>query len=883
MMNKKTIRRILLTVGLLALAVVLINLGFNLFLKYKLPTYIQNNSDYILSYESLDVELGNGSVHLENLEIASKNPANKDVIGLNGSVKSVHISQFGIWKAITRGTVQATSLRLHSPQLQVTLAKPKDSKTKKERNPMPFRNITIENGAIKILKPEGERFLEVHDLNLQVTNLQLSAKGIENKLPIVFDNYDIQGNKFYFKLEELYAIQANQITTKQGKMSIKGFEILPSVDYQGFLKSYPKKPNFLSIKARELNFSDLALKKNTLSLSKAEFIDPVVTIRSNKTVVKTEKKPFQFILDLQDVELKNAKVNILKPNGLTAFSTAKLDLEIHKLRVDEKSAQERIPFTYADFLISANDLKVQNDNQNLHIGSANVNQKKLDLQNLRFSKPSTNPSKTQLEGNLDRVSLMLDSWEFINRKLALNANSLLLQGADLKVYLPKTKKPQKPAPITGIDFPLIVKTISLQNANLNLLKKGNSQVIKGLGANISDFQITKQSSTKKVPFSVGNYTISLKQYHSILNKTYRLKTGALTWTKDRLQIDNFEYKPLVSRTQFISSIPVEKDLYDLSAKKIQFIGRMELLQEKKFVEGTSLKLSGVDATIFRSKIPPDDPTLKPMYSALLRKIKIPLHIQNLDIVDSRLVYEEDTKKSDGPGKLVFGNFNLHLDNLNSGHSKSTQIPITIHTRFMDVSPMVVNWKLDTGSSNDQFSIQGNVSELPATSINSFVEPYLKIQTTGYIKELDFDFKGNRSTLNGDVQMKHQNLKVAILKRTGEKDKVLSAVANLFVKSNSGVYPPTVMVDDVQRDQTKSFFNFFWQGIQEGLKKTLIGSNVEKQEEAAKKTVETTKNTVEVIKSDVQNAKKDLNEKINAVKEKPKKKGLFDIFKKKKKE
>ena len=50
---------------------------------------------------------------------------------------------------------------------------------------------------------------------------------------------------------------------------------------------------------------------------------------------------------------------------------------------------------------------------------------------------------------------------------------------------------------------------------------------------------------------------------------------------------------------------------------------------------------------------------------------------------------------------------------------------------------------------------------------------------------------------------------------------------MVVKSNSGRFPESVVVDNVKRDSTKSFFNLFWQGIQEGLKKTLIGKNVEK--------------------------------------------------------
>lgn len=137
-------------------------------------------------------------------------------------------------------------------------------------------------------------------------------------------------------------------------------------------------------------------------------------------------------------------------------------------------------------------------------------------------------------------------------------------------------------------------------------------------------------------------------------------------------------------------------------------------------------------------------------------------------------------------------------------------------------------------------------------------------------------------------MKHQDLKVAILRESGEKNKLLSAVANFVIKSNSGNYPESVVVDNVPRDNTKSFFNLFWKGIEEGLKKTLIGSNVEKTEEKVKNTVQTTKETVNKAKTEIQNTTATIKEKKDStvIKVQETKKNLGDklkgIFRKKEK-
>lgn len=201
---------------------------------------------------------------------------------------------------------------------------------------------------------------------------------------------------------------------------------------------------------------------------------------------------------------------------------------------------------------------------------------------------------------------------------------------------------------------------------------------------------------------------------------------------------------------------------------------------------------------------------------------------------------------------------------------------------MNASPMSVSWTLDTANMSDSFTIVGNISNLPAARINPFIEPYLKARATGEITDLSFNFRGNNAGLNGTLNMKHKALKVALLKETGEKNKILSGLVNLVVRSNSGEYPASVSVDNVQRDNTKSFFNLFWKGIEEGLKKTLIGVNVEKTEKAVKNTVGVTKESVKQIGEDFKGTKDLLQKKEKPEEEEPKKNIFQKIFNKKEK-
>ena len=135
--------------------------------------------------------------------------------------------------------------------------------------------------------------------------------------------------------------------------------------------------------------------------------------------------------------------------------------------------------------------------------------------------------------------------------------------------------------------------------------------------------------------------------------------------------------------------------------------------------------------------------------------------------------------------------------------------------------MKVNWNFDTSDLRDNFTIGGYINDLPANDINPFIKPYMNITATGTITSLNYNFKGNNDIMNGKFKITHKDLKVSLLdKDTKEKKKFLSGVANLLVKKDSQKFPESVDIY-VDRNKERSFFNFYWKGIEDGLKKTLL--------------------------------------------------------------
>ena len=872
-MKKKHTRILFIILSILILLIFAVNFGINLWLQHRLPDYIQKNSNYAVEYKELKVDVSSGDILATNLKIKTKNTKDHKNIGVDGNVDSLKITRLGLYDAIFNKKIASSNLLLVKPHLHITLPKPGDEKTGKKRNPVTFENINIKDGDITIYRHTKQKYLAVNNLRLKVTDLQLTEKGVKEKLPVVFDTYDISGKNFYFQPDNVYLLKAQEINTKDGQMSITMFQMTPLMSYKQFIHYFPKKRNLFDVTAHLLEFKDIKLNDNKITLSKVKFTQPNIKINTTTAKPQEKEQSFTYVVNMEDVAIQNGKVEILKPDTSRLFAAGLLNLSITEMRIDEQTAKGNIPFAYEKFLVSGKDLNYISNNQNIKVNSIAANPKSVESKGISVKPTVHDPQQPTMDFTLSHIYATVNHWKMENSKLKMDVKDIVVDGLNGSLAPAKHKQNKKNS-ISGIDFPLKVKNITIKNSNLALDKGNGAMAFKNLAAQFNNVQITEESAKRKMPLEVGSYRLTSNSFN-YTTKFYTLSAGLTKFNHGQFQANNFSVKPRYSRSQFIRMIPTEKDLYDISVKQISGNGEWNLFTNKETVNISQVTINGADANIFRSKIPKDDESIKPMYSELLRRIKIPLIVKNLDLKNSRLEYEEDTKKSDGPGKLIFSNFNMNIKNLNSGKGvgRNTLIPIDINCSFMNVSPMHVKWTLNTASMDDTFTIAGNISNLPAPNINRFIEPYLKIRATGAIQRLAFDFKGNKRGIGGRFNLKHKELKIEVLTKSKEKNVVLSAIANIFVKTDSGNYPESVIVENVERDPTKSFFNLFWKGVESGLKKALIGASAEKAEKNIKETVSTAKDAIdqnkkalENVKSSVQAVKSDIKEAFQNVKE-----------------
>src|SRR5690606_3161854 len=111
----------------------------------------------------------------------------------------------------------------------------------------------------------------------------------------------------------------------------------------------------------------------------------------------------------------------------------------------------------------------------------------------------------------------------------------------------------------------------------------------------------------------------------------------------------------------------------ISTQKIQSKIDIGFQGNDFYFKSNQINLNQVNANIYRSKIPPDDTTIKKLYSQTLRELPFTLEVQQLNLNNSTLIYEEETATSNKAGKLTFTNFNAQIKNINSGYKK-TKLP-----------------------------------------------------------------------------------------------------------------------------------------------------------------------------------------------------------------
>lgn len=371
-----------------------------------------------------------------------------------------------------------------------------------------------------------------------------------------------------------------------------------------------------------------------------------------------------------------------------------------------------------------------------------------------------------------------------------------------------------------------VNSVKIDHGSFRKYAKGETKFdVADFSIEFKDIEVSRESFSKHIPFEYGNCKLVAHDAYIDINTLEELKVAKFQLSDNAIQVDSIQMASKFSRENYIDEIPHEKDLIDLNLEALSIEDyNFKFVEDRPQFTVKKMLFSTADLSIYRDKTIKDDPRKKELYSGMLRKLPFRLKIDSLLIDQSKITYEEKMHKHRRPGKVFFEDVNVrmgHITNIGLYRDDFPSTEVAIDAQFMGTSPLNVDWSFKINDEEDKFNIHGSSSHIPPKAINPFFIPAFNVKAEGGINQLYFNFNGNKNRAQGDYKMVYKDFKVKVLrKHEKKKNGFLSFIANIFVRNNNEE-PQNVRVSGVERDKTKSFWNYFWNCIQAGLKKTII--------------------------------------------------------------
>lgn len=448
--------------------------------------------------------------------------------------------------------------------------------------------------------------------------------------------------------------------------------------------------------------------------------------------------------------------------------------------------------------------------------------------NVLFGNVSVNNiviKKDSLEVEVESVLLKGFSYYsyFKNKKISadlVQLNTLELQGKLLKDIVNKSTKGSTKTNATEIEIGAVevnglkVDVIDLKN---NFLKV--EEVV------LKVTEVKYDASLKNaIPFLYKEMFVSVNNFERKTSETQAFKIGDLSFENSKLTIDSLEIVPLKSRKNYIYHVAYETDLLSLFIKKINIPELKVINKEKLFFEAKQLFIDEGDFNVYlNGTVLEDANERKDLYSKSLRELPFELKLDTVKISNSKIVYEELADVERKAGLISFHKINATISNLLNIKVKDSfpTTKVIINCSFMNTSPLEIDWRFNVGSLNDAFQIKGKLGAVYSDKINSFIKPNLNVELDGEISKLFFNLYGNDTESNGDFAIQYKGLKVKVLNKDRQIKKIVSWITSLIVKNSSKDGIEKVKILKLERNKTRSFWNFLWENIKESLKKILL--------------------------------------------------------------
>ncbi|WP_339708377.1 hypothetical protein [uncultured Kriegella sp.] len=464
----------------------------------------------------------------------------------------------------------------------------------------------------------------------------------------------------------------------------------------------------------------------------------------------------------------------------------------------------------------------------------NVFKGSIEFEKINLNFHDRDSSLLQTKVQIDQLTIVdFDYWDFFVKN-TIHVDALKVEKPDVSYFLAHVL-PQKDTVSKGVVQLLKsieVEKIMVEDGNLMVLKDTKDSVkveMKGINFLMIGGRTGPELIKKKIPLQYDRYELTTDDVFVDLGPYEIFRASNVQLKPEKASLQNLSLVTKFSKAELSRKLRVERDHIDLK------IPRMETEDIDFGFERNTFFLNvgkGVikapNLEIYRDKLIPDDMKRKKLYSQMLRELPINLSVPEIKIDNGRVSYSERVTKETKPAPLIFGNLDAVIKNISN---TGTNVSVEAAAKLMNETRLKLNWSFDDPSKNDRFVASGIVTDFRAASLNDFLTSNLRARAKGVVNELYFTVSGDAITARGDMKMKYEDFEFAVLKkdRLGI-NKFLTTIGKIFINDGSKTAADGFRygVIEVERDPTKSFFNYLWINVQDGTLSTITGKAKKKE-------------------------------------------------------
>ena len=576
------------------------------------------------------------------------------------------------------------------------------------------------------------------------------------------------------------------------------------------------------LQLKGLNYRQL-LTSDTIQISGSSIKNAFFLIDQSKidsTKIPQNKDRKNLVLKLEKFEVGFSGITFKDRNGVIRAQLNATQLGLRDLMVQSRPKETEEDFKFALRSIQSDSLLIAlSETQDLHIGRVEIDDSKFKLSNSQLALKDRG-----IQVDFDKLELNGKELGHVFSADTINFEECFLSNATIKVNNSKRQTKKAKQKVEAANKVINIARFNISETAFDFLDDRGKPKIKfdQTNAFFKDIQILtapeedqNHLTYKFIHLDAKDLNAAISDLHKIHIKDIQVEDKIATFNK-------LSITPNYSRTEFQKHIKEEKDVINLDVPKVVVSDYdYSFDKEDNFIKANQITLNSPDLSIYRNKLMPDQTGRKPLYSEMLRKLKMELAIDDIQIKNAKLSYEEHVDRNQAPGKIHFTQLHGNIRNLYNKIPSKDLVSINLDAQFMGHAPTHIEWTFNVHQPADHFRIKGSVKNLDAKSLDSFLIPNMKAKLDGKVQLTTFDFKGNDIKSTGRMDMNYDDLKVDVLNRKNEKKGFWSAIANFLVKKDKDDSSKVNNIVSVERDQTKSFFNYFWLSLKDGIKQNVM--------------------------------------------------------------